>query len=162
MDIKLLCMDVDGTLTDGRLFIGAEGEIAKAFDVKDGYAIGNILPSAGILPAVITGRRSKLVERRCEELKITELHQGVSDKTVCLEGIVSKHHITLSEVAYIGDDLNDLSCMRAVLEAGGVVGCPSDACREVKAIALFVSKCPGGRGAVREFVDWLIPHRSSI
>lgn len=62
MKIKLLCMDVDGTLTDGRLYIGAEGEVAKAFDVKDGYAIGNILPSAGITPVVITGRRSRLVD----------------------------------------------------------------------------------------------------
>lgn len=156
MKIKLLCMDVDGTLTDGRLYIGAEGEVAKAFDVKDGYAIGNILPSAGITPVVITGRRSRLVDRRCEELNISELHQGVSDKTACLKSIMSKNHFSLSEVAYIGDDLNDLSCMKTIMAAGGVVGCPSDACEEVKAVTQFISKRPGGRGAVREFIEWLV------
>lgn len=162
MEIKLLCMDVDGTLTDGRLYIGAEGEVAKAFDVKDGYAIGNILPSAGIMPVVITGRRSRLVERRCEELNITELHQGVSDKATCLKSIVSKIHLSLSEVAYFGDDLNDLSCMKEVAAAGGVVGCPSDACEEVKAVAHFISIRSGGRGAAREFIDWLVSNCPSI
>lgn len=160
-DIKLLCMDIDGTLTDGRLFIGASGEIAKAFNVKDGYAISNMLPQAGIVPVVITGRQSELVERRCEELSISEVHQGVSNKVACLEGIVRDKGLTLSEVAYIGDDLNDLPCMTAVAMSGGIVGCPNDACREVVSVADFVSESSGGRGAVREFAEWLLSSQSS-
>ena len=151
-------MDVDGTLTDGKIYLGADRELFKAFDVKDGYAIGNILPAAGIRPVVITGRQSVLLERRCEELGIEDLYQGVADKTACLEGITQKMRATLSEVAYIGDDLNDFPCMKAVLSAGGMVGCPSDACRDILSIASFVSEHPGGRGAVREFVEWLIGH----
>lgn len=154
--IKLLCMDVDGTLTDGRIIIGPTGEIAKAFDAKDGYAIGNMLPNAGITPVIITGRRSELLKRRCEELNIQELHQGVSDKLVCLEDIVQKRGASLSEVAYIGDDLNDFSCMEAISVAGGITGCPSDACKAIMAIVDFVSMYPGGRGAVREFIEWLV------
>ena len=80
MKIKLLVMDVDGTLTDGKIYMGAEGEMMKAFDVKDGYGIAHILPRLGITPVIITGRRSGIVERRCAELGITELYQGVRDK----------------------------------------------------------------------------------
>lgn len=156
--LKLLCMDVDGTLTDGKIYLGADGEFFKAFDVKDGYAISSILPTVDIRPVIITGRQSILLERRCEELGIEDLYQGVADKTACLECITQKMGVTLSEVAYIGDDLNDFPCMKAVLLAGGMVGCPSDACRDILDIASFVSARPGGRGAVREFIEWLIGH----
>ena len=80
MSIKLLVMDVDGTLTDGHIYMGPDGEVMKAFDVKDGYGIAHILPRYGIIPVIITGRRSQIVERRCAELGITELYQGVGDK----------------------------------------------------------------------------------
>lgn len=153
--IKLLCMDADGTLTDGRICIGAEGEQFKAFDVKDGLGIASLLPKMGILPVVITGRSSRLLERRCAEIGITELRQGVSDKLGMLNSIAEHEGVALSEVAYIGDDVNDLPCMRAVAEAGGLVGCPADAVPEVVAAADFVSARDGGRGAVREFIEWL-------
>ena len=89
MKIKLLVMDVDGTLTDGRIYIGAQGEVMKAFDVRDGYAIVHILPQLGITPAIITGRSSAIVEQRAKELKITELYQCVADKLVKLKEVAA-------------------------------------------------------------------------
>lgn len=160
--IKLLAMDVDGTLTDGRIYIGAEGEQLKAFDVKDGLGIASLLPEMGILPVVITGRSSCQLERRCAELGIKELHQGVSDKLDVLNGIAERKGAALSAVAYIGDDVNDLACMRAVAEAGGLVGCPSDAVSEVIAFADFVSAKGGGHGAVREFIEWLMQYDRGV
>lgn len=152
--IKLLVMDVDGTLTDGRIYIGPEGEIAKAFEVKDGYGIKHILPRAGITPVIITGRRSRIVEQRCSELDITELHQGVGDKLSKLREIAEKRGLSPVEIAYIGDDENDLACM----EYAGVSACPADAISTVKAAANYVCSACGGRGAVREFIDYLLDH----
>ena len=152
--IKLLVMDVDGTLTDGRIYIGPEGEIAKAFEVKDGYGIKHILPRAGITPVIITGRRSRIVEQRCSELDITELHQGVGDKLSKLREIAEKRGLSRVEIAYIGDDENDLACM----EYAGVSACPADAISTAKAAANYVCAHDGGRGAVREFIDYLLDH----
>lgn len=151
MKIKLLAMDIDGTLTDGRIYISADGECMKAFDVKDGYGIVGFMKLGGIA-AVITGRRSTIAEQRCAELGITELHQGVADKTACLAELARQYGVAPSEIAYIGDDLNDLDCMRFA----GVSGCPADAVDEVKEIADFICSHLGGRGAVRELIDWLI------
>lgn len=149
--IKLLVMDVDGTLTDGRIYISAAGETMKAFDVKDGYAIAHILPQLGIIPVIITGRVSAIVERRAEELKVTELYQGVTDKLTKLEEVVKKLEVCTDEVAYIGDDLNDLDCIRLC----GLSACPADAVAEVREAVDHVCMHVGGRGAVREFVDHL-------
>lgn len=153
--IRLLFMDVDGTLTDGRVYIGEGGELFKAFDIKDGLGIHDILPALGIVPVIITGRRSAMLERRCAELGIAGLHQGVSDKLPLLREIASGCGVDLDGCAYIGDDVNDLPCMEAVKEAGGVVGCPADAVSEVRSVADFVSVKDGGHGAVREFIEYL-------
>lgn len=155
MPIKLLVMDVDGTLTDGKIYMGSSGEMMKAFDVKDGYAIHEILPSLNIIPVIITGRKSQILENRCKELGITELHQGVREKRQLLKLIAEKYACELSEVAYIGDDLNDFSCMEIVKRENGLVGCPADAVKEVKRIADFVGQKTGGNGAVREFLEWI-------
>lgn len=151
-NIKYLVMDVDGTLTDGKIYIGASGEIMKAFNAKDGYGICNLLTEFDLVPIVITGRRSDIVINRCRELKITGVYQGVQDKKECLQAITSD----FSEVAYIGDDLNDLNIMRCIKEAGGIVGCPKDAVKQVLEIVDFVSVCKGGEGAVRDFIEWII------
>ena len=151
----LLFMDVDGTLTDGRVYVGEGGELFKAFDIKDGLGIHDILPALGIVPVIITGRRSAMLGRRCAELGIAELHQGVSDKLPLLHEIAAGHGVGLGGCAYIGDDVNDLPCMEAVKKAGGVVGCPADAVPEVRSVADFASERDGGRGAVREFIEWL-------
>ena len=151
-------MDVDGTLTDGKIYIGAEGEIFKAFDVKDGYAIHYILPKYGITPVIITGRDSAIMEKRCAEIGIKLLFQGVTDKISILRKVVNGD--SLDSVAYIGDDLNDLECMRLIQKEGGLIGCPSDAINQIKAIANFQSSKTGGNGAVREFIEELINKQS--
>ena len=150
--IKYLVMDVDGTLTDGKIYMGNDGEIMKAFDIKDGCGIHDILIPAGITPVIITGRSSKILENRCKELGITNLHQGIRNKIEKLLTITTD----LSTVAYIGDDINDLSCMEPIKEAGGLVGCPADAVQKVIDLADFVSKRNGGNGAVREFIEWIV------
>ncbi len=150
--IKLLVMDVDGTLTDGRIYVGAQGELMKAFDVRDGYAIAHILPEYGIVPVIITGRSSEIVSNRAKELGIAELHQGVSDKLKMLREIAAKYDVSAEKIAYIGDDLNDLPCIRYC----GVTACPADAVSLVLEQVDYVCKHNGGRGAVREYIEWLV------
>lgn len=149
--IKVLVMDIDGTLTDGSIYIGADGEVMKRFYVRDGQAIRHFLPELGITPVVITGRSSQIVARRCEELDIRWLVQGSSDKWSDLSAVLERLGAQPAETAYIGDDVNDLDCMRRV----GVCACPKDAVRAVREAADYVTEAEGGRGAVREFIEWL-------
>ena len=153
--IKLLAMDVDGTLTDGMVYMGPDGEAMKAFSIKDGYAIARLLPETGVVPAIITGRESGIVSRRCSELGINELHQGVQDKVETLLAILSGRGIRLQEVAYVGDDLNDLSCIDCVRNAGGFTACPADAAEDVRSAVNYVSTMLGGKGFVREIIEMI-------
>lgn len=155
MKIKMLFMDVDGTLTDGKIYMGQSGEICKAFNIKDGYGIHDILIPEGIIPVIITGRRSAIVENRSRELGIEEIHQGIACKTQKTQEVIRKYNLELSNAAYIGDDLNDIECMRLIKDSGGIVGCPSDAVKEVRKISDFVAAAVGGNGAVREFIEFL-------
>lgn len=154
--IKYLVMDVDGTLTDGKIYMGSRGELFKAFDVKDGYGIHDILPRADIVSVIITGRESEIVRQRCRELEIQKLYQGVSQKETVLEELLSQNGDSLNTVAFIGDDINDLSCMETVKNGGGLIGCPADAVKEIKELVDFVCANNGGQGAVREFVEWIL------
>lgn len=154
--IKYLVMDVDGTLTDGKIYMGENGEVFKAFNIKDGYGIHDIAISNGIMPIIITGRKSKILENRCRELGITEVHQGIQDKINTLKNILAQKKGHFREVAYIGDDLNDIVCMREIKNQGGVTGCPCNASQQIKMISEFVSIYNGGDGAVREFIDWIL------
>ena len=149
--IKLVLLDVDGTLTDGGIYRGNNGEELKRFNVKDGYAIVNA-QKLGIEFGIITGRKSELVEIRAKELKIKYLYQGISEKTVVLEEIIKKTGLTKGEIAYMGDDLNDLLIIKQV----GLSGTPKDAVDEVIQVADFVSKKNGGSGAVREFIEHIL------
>ena len=149
MKIKLFIMDVDGTLTDGKIYMGENGEVMKAFNVKDGYAIAHMLPEMGIIPVIITGRKSKIVENRAKELNITEFYQGVGDKLAQLKKVAEKYKASPEEIAYIGDDLNDLEC----IEYCGVTACPVDAVEEVKRKVTYVCKNNSGEGSVREFIE---------
>ena len=149
--IKLVLLDVDGTLTDGGIYRGNNGEELKRFNVKDGYAIVNA-QKLGIEFGIITGRKSELVEIRSNELKIKYLYQGISEKTVILEEIMQKTGLEKEEIAYMGDDLNDLLIMKQV----GSSGTPKDAVDEVIQVADFVSKKNGGSGAVREFIEHIL------
>ncbi|MGN0414941.1 MAG: KdsC family phosphatase [Agathobacter sp.] len=154
--IKYLIMDVDGTLTDGKIYMGSDGEAFKAFDVKDGCGIKDILPLYGIKPVIITARESKMLEKRCKELSIEMLFQGERDKIGRLNFILEKTNSRLGDCAYIGDDILDIQCIIPIKEAGGKIGCPADAVKKVKDIADFISTKNGGDGAVREFIEWLV------
>ena len=150
--IEFLVMDVDGTLTDGKIYMSNNGEMMKAFSVKDGCGIHDLLIPLGIVPVIITGRQSKIVENRCKEIDIEKIFQGIKNKLEVLESLTND----LSKVAYIGDDINDLSCMTLIKKSGGIIGCPADAADEVKKIADYISLKKGGEGAVREFIEWII------
>ena len=159
--IKFLVMDVDGTLTDGKIYMGVDGEVMKAFDIKDGYAMHTLLKEHGIILVIITARKSPMVEHRCKELGVTEIHQGIMNKLDCLKSILEKYSSAdqkydLSNVAYIGDDLLDLRCMKLIKEAGGIAGCPSNAVKEVVEACDYVAPHKGGEGAVRDFSEYLM------
>lgn len=148
-NIKMLVMDVDGTMTNGSIYCSGTGEEFKSFNVKDGYGIAHILPKFKIIPVIITGRKSQIVEYRAKELGITEVHQGSSDKLSTLVGVLQKYGYTFSQIAYIGDDLNDIEC----IEKCGFTSCSADSVDEVKSAVNYVCKAQGGCGAVREFID---------
>lgn len=159
MKIKYIIMDVDGSLTDGKVYMGNDGELIKAFSIKDGYAINYILKPVKIEPVVITARQSKIVENRCEELGIEKVYQGILDKLTKLKELVGSSF--LGECAYFGDDILDLPCMEAIIAAGGIVGCPADAVIEVKSKADYICKNKAGEGAFREFTEWLVSEKSN-
>ncbi len=156
--IKVLFLDVDGTLTDGKIYMGNDGEMFKAFDIKDGCGIHDVLPRHNIVPVVITARESRITANRCAELGIEHCYQGVRDKAKKLEELARLFELKKNSrgeylcTAYMGDDIIDIECMRLC----EMKGCPSDAAKEVKAIAGFISTKTGGNGAVREFIEWLV------
>lgn len=152
MKIKAIVMDVDGTLTDGGIYLDNNGNELKKFNVKDGYAISTILPQYGIEPIVITGRKSEIVRKRCEELNIKRVVQGSKDKVYDMKIILNELAISMEETVYIGDDMNDIDCMKLV----GVCACPNDAVDEIKKICDIVAEKKGGYGAVREIIDKII------
>lgn len=158
-EIQYLVMDVDGTLTDGKIQMGEDGEIAKSFNVKDGCGIKLLLPQYGITPIILTARKSRILENRCRELDISEIYQGVKDKVSKLKEIVGNK---LDSVAYIGDDLPDLFGMQEVRKAGGIVMAPSDAISEIKAISDYTSSVKAGEGAVRDCINFLIQKNKKV
>ena len=149
--IKLLALDVDGVLTDGSIYISPAGEVFKGFNAKDGMGISCALRS-GLQIAVITGRQSPIVERRCEELGITLLQQGVKDKRLALQQMAQKLGLVREEIAYMGDDLNDIPAFKA----SGLNLVPADAAIEVMTVADIITKASGGRGAVREAITMIL------
>ena len=149
--IKLLALDVDGVLTDGSIYISPAGEVFKGFNAKDGMGISCALRS-GLQIAVITGRQSPIVERRCEELGITLLQQGVQDKRLALQQMAQELGLVREEIAYMGDDLNDIPAFKA----SGLNLVPADAAMEVLAVADIITKASGGRGAVREAITMIL------
>ena len=152
--IEYLIMDVDGTLTDGRIYMSATGEMIKAFNIKDGYGIHDLLIPSGIIPVIITGRESAILERRCKELGVNMVFQNISNKLALLKSVAIFNN--LENVAYIGDDDNDLPSMMEIKKAGGIIGCPRNASKEVKKIVNYVSDMDGGAGAVRDFIEWIL------
>lgn len=150
-DIKLLVLDVDGVLTDGSIILDSNNNEIKAFHVRDGHGI-KMLQKAGVEVAIITGRESKVVEIRAQELGITELFQGRNEKTLALEGLKEKFGLSNNEIAYIGDDVVDIPVLRRV----GLPAVVKDADNEAKRVAGLITKNCGGRGAVREVCDLIL------
>jgi len=149
--VRVIFLDVDGVLTDGTITYDSFGREIKSFNVKDGYGIVRALNS-GIEVVVLSGRLSSYVEKRCRELGIRHVFQGIEDKLSVAREFLEERKLSLEESAAMGDDIQDLP----LLEAVGLSGAPKDAVPQVKVKVNFVSSLSGGRGAVREFIDWIL------
>jgi 3-deoxy-D-manno-octulosonate 8-phosphate phosphatase (KDO 8-P phosphatase) len=152
--LKLLLFDVDGVMTDGRVLLLPDGKEAKAFHVRDGLAIV-LAHAAGLATGLLSGRASETVARRAEELRMSVVRQGVSEKDKALAEILQERGLEGPEVGYVGDDLNDLPVMAAV----GLTAAPRDAAFEVRTEAFMVLEAEGGAGCVREFVEAVLRAR---
>ena len=148
--IKMFVMDVDGVLTDGCTYYSARGEEMKKFNMKDGMGI-SLLKQRGIIPVIITQENSKIVLKRAKKLGV-EVYIGVKDKLKKVTEIADKYRISLDAVGYIGDDINDIEAMKVV----ALPFAPADAVEEVKKIARVVTQRKGGRGCVREAIDYIL------
>lgn len=149
--IKLLLMDCDGVMTDGRIWLTPDGDEQKGFHARDGLGI-KLLHAAGIDTGIISGRTSNMVARRARDLEMTFVRQGVHDKVAVLKEILKAASITVDECAYIGDDIPDVSVMQSV----GLACAVADAAEEAKQVAHYVTRAAGGFGAVREVVDLIL------
>ena len=149
--IRLLLLDVDGVLTEGRIVYDGKGREFKSFDIKDGQGI-KLLQQAGLKVGILSGRRSSAVRLRARELGIEILYQKVLDKAKTLEGILQKNEIRIEQICFIGDDLADLPVLLRV----GFAVAVADGVEEVKAKAHYVTHHPGGRGAVREICELIL------
>jgi 3-deoxy-D-manno-octulosonate 8-phosphate phosphatase (KDO 8-P phosphatase) len=149
--VRLLCLDVDGVLTDGRLYYGPDGMEIKAFHAQDGAAM-KALMEAGVELAIITGRRSEAVHRRAAELGVPFVYQGVADKAAVLAELTEKAGVAARDMAHAGDDLADLP----LFDATGLAFAVADAHPAVRGKADYVTRLPGGRGAVREICDLIL------
>lgn len=149
--VKLLCLDVDGVLTDGSVILGNNSEEFKAFNIKDGFGI-RALQKFGIQVALITGRQSRLLEHRARELHIAHVYQGNTDKRGAFADLLQKLQLSAEQTAHVGDDFPDLPLFAQV----GLAVAVADAHEQVKQAAHWVTQMNGGRGAVREVCDCLL------
>ena len=152
--VRLVAMDVDGVLTDGGIWYTDRGDELKRFDVRDGQGLV-LLRDAGVITAVVTRRHSEIVERRSRELGIVEVHQDAKDKGAVVKGILARHAVRAEHACYVGDDLGDLPAMALV----GVPVAVADAAPAVARAAVYVTRAPGGRGALRELCDLILSSR---
>jgi len=149
--IKLILLDVDGVLTEGSIIFGESNQELKIFNVQDGVGI-KLAQAAGIQIGIVTGRTSEVVKRRADELEIEILYQGQQDKIEAYEQIKNDFCLADDQIAYVGDDLNDIKLLQKV----GLSFAVSDACNEVKEVVDYIVKRCGGRGAVREVVEFIL------
>jgi 3-deoxy-D-manno-octulosonate 8-phosphate phosphatase (KDO 8-P phosphatase) len=149
--IKAIFFDVDGVLTDGKIIYDDTGRESKQFNVKDGYIISH-LKKAGILVGIITGRESQVVSNRAAELKLDFCHQGIMNKHEVFEKLIQFHKLKKKQVAYIGDDINDLDILREC----GLSACPADALDYIKINVDVVTDAKGGQGVAREISDLVL------
>jgi YrbI family 3-deoxy-D-manno-octulosonate 8-phosphate phosphatase len=150
----MLAMDVDGVLTDAGMYYSESGDELKKFNTRDGMGI-KLLQAAGLVTAFITREKTAIVERRGQKLAVPEVHQGVDDKLAVLTTLAKKYGFSLDQVAYIGDDVNDLEALRAV----GFSAAPADAMPSVLKAVHYICAKKGGEGAVREVADLILAAR---
>jgi YrbI family 3-deoxy-D-manno-octulosonate 8-phosphate phosphatase len=149
--VRLLCVDVDGVLTDAGMYYGPDGEVLKKFNTRDGMGLARVR-EAGVAVALISGEDNAIVHARAAKLRIDDVFSGVANKRRVVEDLCARHELALDEVAFIGDDLNDLSALECV----GLACAGADAAEPVRAIAHYVTRHRGGDGAVREVCEFLI------
>ncbi len=152
--IRCVVLDVDGVLTDGRIILDGGGGEWKFFDVRDGLGI-SLAGRLGLEVVFLTGRKSEVVSRRAAELSVRQVLQGIDDKAAAMKRLLEQRDLAREEIAFLGDDLPDLPAMNAA----GLSGAVADASPEVREAADWVSSRPGGRGAVREFLEYLLRAR---
>jgi YrbI family 3-deoxy-D-manno-octulosonate 8-phosphate phosphatase len=153
--IKLLITDCDGVLTDGGVYVSANGEELKKFNLRDGMGVERLRKVCGIDTGIMTGENSPIVTKRAEKLQITHLYLGIKDKKQRLKEILLQHNLNSDEIAYIGDDLNDLE----VIRMAGLTASPSDGNSLIKETVHYICSLPGGAGAFREFAELIIKLR---
>jgi len=153
--IRLFATDVDGVLTDGGMYYSDSGQQMKRFNVWDGMGLA-LMRQAGLILGIITTEKTKLVALRAKKLQITEVHQGVWDKLEVLKELGKRYGVTLEEMAFIGDDINDFEALQAV----GFSASPADGRLEIRKSVHYVCKAKGGEGAVRELADMILAAQS--
>jgi YrbI family 3-deoxy-D-manno-octulosonate 8-phosphate phosphatase len=153
----LFATDVDGVLTDAGMYYSESGDEWKKFNTRDGMGI-KLLQKAGLITAIVTQERTRLVARRAEKLAIPELHQGVMDKLTVIRGMAARHGLSLRHVAYVGDDINDIEALKAV----GFSAAPADGLPQVLEIVDYICRQKGGEGAVRELVEIILLSRNEV
>lgn len=155
--IQLLLTDSDGVLTDNGVYYSDKGEELKRFSIRDGMGVERLRKFAGVDVGIITGERSGPVARRAEKLQISELHLGIKDKMAVLREIAQRYKLGFDQIAYIGDDTNDIDVMQAV----GLSACPADATHFARDTADYVCASPGGHGAFRDFAELIVAAKQS-
>jgi YrbI family 3-deoxy-D-manno-octulosonate 8-phosphate phosphatase len=153
-NVRLLCVDVDGVLTDAGMYYGPDGEVMKKFNTRDGMGLARVRAS-GVKVAIISGEDSAIVHARAAKLQIDDVFSGISNKRAVIDELCARHDLALEQVAFIGDDLNDLPALECV----GLPCAVSDAAEPVKAVAAYITERRGGDGAVREVCELLIAAR---
>lgn len=153
--VKLLILDVDGVLTDAGMYYSEAGDELKKFNTRDGYGIRAAM-RAGITVGVITGEKTRIVSRRMKKLGIRILHQGIGDKLPVLEKVAAQCGVTLADIAYMGDDLGDLPCLKQV----GLPCTVADGLPANRQAAVYITRLKGGEGAARELIDLLLQARA--
>ncbi len=155
--VRILLTDNDGVLTDTGVYYGPEGEVYKKFSIRDGMGVERLRHLCGIETGIITGELSESVKKRAEKLKLKHLYLGIKDKKAVFADILEKTGFTLDEIAYIGDDYNDLD----VIEIAGLTASPGDALPYIKSKVDYVCDNHGGHGAVREFAELIIYYQTN-
>ncbi|MFW6000753.1 MAG: KdsC family phosphatase [Halanaerobium sp.] len=152
--ITTIFLDIDGTLTDGKVYLDNVENEFKSFDVKDGLMVVSTI-ELGYDIIIMTGRESQVVARRAEELGIKELYQGIRNKKEAVEKLMEEKEFSYENLAYLGDDLNDF----AVMDKCAFAACPADAAAEIKEISDYISEYKGGNGAVREILTYILKEK---